>query len=129
VTLRLYYQNSFLREFDAQVLSVEPAPAPSGCAPDAQQWHVVLDRTVFYPTSGGQPHDTGKLADASVLDVFERHDHGVVHVTGRVFEIGAEVIEAAGGKGGGSKDFGQGSIANVGAVETVLDRASERLRG
>jgi alanyl-tRNA synthetase len=89
VTLRLYYQNSFLREFDAQVLSVEPAPAPSGCAPDAQQWHVVLDRTVFYPTSGGQPHDTGKLADASVLDVFERHDHGVVHVTGRVFEIGA----------------------------------------
>ncbi len=40
-----------------------------------------------------------------------------------------EVIEAAGGKGGGSKDFGQGSIANAGAVETVLDRASERLRG
>jgi len=40
-----------------------------------------------------------------------------------------EVIEAAGGKGGGSKDFAQGSMAHAGAVETVLDRASERLRG
>lgn len=40
-----------------------------------------------------------------------------------------EVIEAAGGKGGSSKDFAQGSIANAGAGETVLDRASERLRG
>jgi alanyl-tRNA synthetase len=86
---RLYYQDSFLREFDAQVLSVEPAPAHSGRAPDALQWHVVLDRTAFYPTSGGQPHDTGKLADTAVLDVFERHDQSVVHVTGQVFEIGA----------------------------------------
>ena len=88
MTQRLYYQDSFLREFDAQVLSVEPAPAPSGRAPDALQWHVVLDRTAFYPASSGQPHDTGKLADTAVVDVFERHDHSV-HVTGQVFEIGA----------------------------------------
>src|SRR5260370_35520141 len=32
-------------------------------------WGLLLDRTAFYPTSGGQPHDLGKIGDANVLDV------------------------------------------------------------
>jgi alanyl-tRNA synthetase len=39
----------------------------------------VLDRTAFYPTSGGQPHDTGTLADAPVVDVVDAEDR-IVHV-------------------------------------------------
>ena len=48
MTDRLYYTDSYLTEFDAQVLEV-------------QGNRVRLDRSAFYPTSGGQPFDTGYL--------------------------------------------------------------------
>src|ERR1017187_5202018 len=54
MTDRLYYQDSFLYNFDAVVRSVVESPRPA----------VILDRTAFYPTSGGQIHDTGWLAFA-----------------------------------------------------------------
>jgi alanyl-tRNA synthetase len=72
VTERLYYRDSLLREFDAQVLS---------CEPEGGRWRVLLDRTAFYPTSGGQPHDTGKLGGASVVEVADVGDDTVVHYT------------------------------------------------
>ena len=71
-TERLYYNDSFLREFEARVISCEPRGA---------QFEVVLDRTAFYPTSGGQPNDTGQLGKASVADVTEREDGAIVHLT------------------------------------------------
>src|SRR3989442_11735713 len=73
MTERLYYRDSFLREFEAQVVSADAV---------AGKWHVQLDRTAFYPTSGGQPNDLGRLGSAAVLDVFESDGHTVVHVTG-----------------------------------------------
>jgi alanyl-tRNA synthetase len=78
MTERLYYHNAFLREFDAQVVSCERAAAG-----EAARFHIVLSRTAFYPTSGGQPHDTGTLGDAHVLDVFETENGTVIHVTDR----------------------------------------------
>ena len=84
MTERLYYSDSFLHEFEAKVVSSEPASALGG----EQRFHVVLDRTIFYPTSGGQPHDTGKLSLATVLDVFERDDGVIVHVTDMPFTPG-----------------------------------------
>src|SRR5437660_8333526 len=63
-TRRLYYDDSYQREFSAQVLSCEPEA--HGATP---AWRVVLDCTALYPTSGGQPHDLGKLGDANVVDV------------------------------------------------------------
>ena len=84
MTERLYFFDSYLREFDAVVVSSEPAPGAGG----EQRFHVVLDRTAFYPTSGGQPHDTGKLSLATVLDVFERDDGAIVHVTDMPFTPG-----------------------------------------
>lgn len=53
VTEPLYLADSYLREFEATVLVVTPDHG------------VVLDRTAFYPSGGGQPHDTGELIDAS----------------------------------------------------------------
>ncbi len=77
MTERLYYRDSFLREFEARVVSCEPDPNSRG-----KRWSVVLDRTAFYPTSGGQPHDTGKLGGADVVDVADSDDgHEVVHYT------------------------------------------------
>jgi alanyl-tRNA synthetase len=71
VTERLYYADPYLRAFDATVVQtreVDGHPA------------VVLDRTTFYPTSGGQPHDTGLLSGVRVVDVFVDEEGDVVHV-------------------------------------------------
>lgn len=72
MTERLYYGDSFLREFDAEVLS---------CEREGARWRVTLDRTAFYPTSGGQPHDTGTLGGAKVLEVADTEDGKIVHYT------------------------------------------------
>ncbi len=84
MTDRLYYHDSFLREFEARVVSCEPDERAGG-----KRWRVVLDRTAFYPASGGQPHDTGKLGDANVLEVADAEDgHAVVHYTSAELQPG-----------------------------------------
>jgi alanyl-tRNA synthetase len=83
MTNRLYYHGSFVREFEARVISCIPAKRGGPAIQANEAWSVVLDRTAFYPTSGGQPHDTGRLGDANVTNVFEREDDAVVHVTDR----------------------------------------------
>ena len=60
MTERLYYTDAYLRSFEAAVTDL---------AEDGRRAY--LDRTAFYPTSGGQPHDTGLLGDARVLDVVD----------------------------------------------------------
>lgn len=80
-TRRLYYDDSFQDNFSAQVISCELLSE----AEDGEfgpRWGVVLDQTLFYPTSGGQPHDLGKLDDANVLDVVEKNDN-IVHLVDR----------------------------------------------
>ena len=61
-TVRLYYTECYARAFDAQVTAVETDPRGA---------RVILDRTAFYPASGGQPADRGTLGGAQVLDVFD----------------------------------------------------------
>ncbi|MEZ5288015.1 MAG: alanyl-tRNA editing protein [Vicinamibacterales bacterium] len=77
-TDRLYYTDAYRATFDATVVACEPRPAEAG-APSS--WSVELDATAFYPTSGGQPFDTGTLGGARVLDVIDEDDGRVVHVT------------------------------------------------
>jgi alanyl-tRNA synthetase len=91
-TKRLYYDDAFAREFTAQVLSCEPGRAaapenPEGPPPVAL-WRVKLDRTAFYPTSGGQPHDTGLLGDARVVDVLDEEEE-VIQVVDKPIVIGS----------------------------------------
>ncbi|MGD0571032.1 MAG: DHHA1 domain-containing protein [Candidatus Sulfotelmatobacter sp.] len=77
MTERLYYHDSFLYNFDAEVRSVIETPRPA----------LILDRTAFYPTSGGQIHDTGwivtsdgKLRVTEVVDANDNDEDGrVVH--------------------------------------------------
>jgi alanyl-tRNA synthetase len=71
MTERLYYTDPSRVSFDAEVTRTfvhEGRPA------------VVLDRTAFYPTSGGQPHDVGTLGSTSVVDVVDLEDGTVAHV-------------------------------------------------
>ena len=70
MTERLYHSDPYIREFTASVVSVD---AVGG------RHRVVLDRTAFYPTSGGQPFDTGTLGGLRVLDVIDEDDR-IVHV-------------------------------------------------
>lgn len=67
-TDRLYYTDAYLRDFTARVV----ARADEGR-------RVYLDRSAFYPTSGGQPHDTGMLAGIPVVDVVDE-DERVAHL-------------------------------------------------
>jgi alanyl-tRNA synthetase len=58
MTDRLYYTDPYLREFDARVVRVSQSggrPRPGGGAAEAGRLVVTLDRTAFYPTSGGEP--------------------------------------------------------------------------
>ena len=58
---RLYYSDSFLRTFTGEVTNVRELPGGNG----KPAWQLSLDRTAFYPTSGGQPFDTGMLRTTS----------------------------------------------------------------
>src|SRR5262245_10173312 len=69
MTERLYYHDSYLRQFEAR--AVKTKLIGQGC-------EVVLDATAFYPTSGGQPHDLGSIGGLNIREVAERDDE-VVH--------------------------------------------------
>ena len=76
MTDRLYYHDSYLTEFRARVVDATP-----------DRLRVYLDRTAFYPTSGGQPFDTGELGGVKVLEVADEGDR-IVHVLGRALAEG-----------------------------------------
>jgi alanyl-tRNA synthetase len=71
MTDRLYYTDPYGREFDAAVVRVERRDGRT---------IVILDRTSFYPTSGGQPFDVGTLGGVRVLDVIDDEEGEVLHV-------------------------------------------------
>jgi alanyl-tRNA synthetase len=73
MTERLYYGDPYLREFDAIVTAVDRR---------GDRIVVTLDRTAFYPTSGGQPFDIGMLAGRPIVDVTDEEDGTIVHVVG-----------------------------------------------
>lgn len=81
-TRRLYYDDAYLQNFDARVISCNPSTAVFSEAGPIPAWEAILDATAFYPTSGGQPHDTGVLGGATVLDVRDSGED-VVHILDR----------------------------------------------
>ncbi len=85
MTERLYYTDAYLQRCESVVVS---------CMPAGEQFEVVLAATAFYPTSGGQPHDTGTLGQRRVLDVEDREAAGVVHVVDGALEVGTRVTGA-----------------------------------
>lgn len=82
MTKRLYYTDSLLTAFDATVISTENADGRP---------IVVLDQTAFYPSSGGQPFDTGRLGGTRVVDVVDREDGTIAHVVEQGLTPGATV--------------------------------------
>src|SRR5215467_1676035 len=87
MTQRLYYHDSFLYDFDAR--AIESLEREGKHA-------VVLDRTAFYPTSGGQVHDTGTLLlednrEVAVVEVADEEDGRILHFTAQPVTSGTTV--------------------------------------
>ena len=70
LTEKFYYEKLYEKEFDAEVISQTEHNG---------KFHVVLNKTLFFPGGGGQPCDTGFIDGVEVIEVSE-HDHEIVHV-------------------------------------------------
>jgi alanyl-tRNA synthetase len=81
VTERLYYNDSYLYQFQARVLETSD---------DGRK--VFLDRTAFYPSSGGQPFDVGTLGGVAIVDVIDEDDR-VAHVVEKPLALGEVTAE------------------------------------
>ena len=80
-TEKLFYENVYCKTFQAKVLS---------CAAGKHGFDVVLDKTAFYPEGGGQPGDTGYLADVRVTDTHEANGE-IVHYCEKPLDVGSNV--------------------------------------
>lgn len=80
-TIRIYETDSHARRLQARVLS---------CEEGENGWLVELDRTIFYPTGGGQPCDTGTLGGADVTETLLRGET-VLHRCTAALPVGADV--------------------------------------
>jgi alanyl-tRNA synthetase len=86
-TRRLYYDDAYLQNFDARVISCEAtSPVSTEAGPQAA-WEVQLDESAFYPSSGGQPFDLGMIGEARILNVLD-DGHEIVHIVDRAVERG-----------------------------------------
>lgn len=81
MTEKLYYNDPFLKEFVAVVLS---------CEETKNGWNVTLDRTAFYPEGGGQPADHGMLGNAAVVDTQEKNG-SIIHTCDKALDVGERV--------------------------------------
>ncbi|MBR6442407.1 MAG: hypothetical protein IKS46_01860 [Clostridia bacterium] len=88
MTERLYYDDAYLWQFDAAVTSGKNGKRPG-------EWEVTLDRSAFYPTSGGQPFDTGMLTfgkvKARVTDVEVDAEGEIIHTVDKEIPAGTAV--------------------------------------
>lgn len=86
MTEQLYYQDSYIKDFEAVVLS---------CIPNGNHFEAVLDRTAFFPEGGGQCADTGVLhienREIQVFDVQERNGE-IIHFIDKEILPGQTVI-------------------------------------
>lgn len=96
MTQRLYYADSHRKTFEAEVVDIREHARREG----GSEWHIALDQTAFYPTSGGQPYDLGQLTAVSrggatievAVSGVEEDDAGEVwHVTAKPLLAGTRV--------------------------------------
>ena len=81
-TKRIYYDDAFVREFEAEVLTCEQHAGNAG-----KRWRVLLDRTALYPASGGQPDDRGRIGGAAVLEVVDEGEE-IAHFVDQPVSVG-----------------------------------------
>ncbi|KKK34411.1 alanyl-tRNA synthetase [Mesobacillus campisalis] len=80
---KLYYRDAYLTDFSTKVLNQEL---------EEGNWYVTLEETAFYPTGGGQPHDTGSIEGVSVINV-EEVDGEIRHYIDRPLPGAVETVQ------------------------------------
>lgn len=70
MTQKLFYENQYIKEFNATVVS---------CTEGKRGFEVILDKTAFFPEGGGQPGDTGFIGNATVIDTVESGED-IIHI-------------------------------------------------
>jgi len=84
LTNKLYMENPYLREIESIIINKQYKN---------NQYHITLDRTIFYPhLSGGQPRDRGTINNIEVVDVYENGDD-IVHVINK--DINSKYVKIA----------------------------------
>ena len=81
MTRRLFDEDAYLSEFDAKVLTAQEVNG---------KYEVILDKTAFFPTQGGQSHDEGTINGIKVLDVSIKNDV-ITHVLSEEVKEGSVV--------------------------------------
>lgn len=76
MTHKTYYDDLYLRELDAEVISQTEHDG---------KYNLILDQTIFYPSGGGQPCDLGFIDGVEVIDVHEKGDE-IIHVLSKPVE-------------------------------------------
>ena len=112
-TEKLFYENVYCKTFQAKVLS---------CAAGKHGFDVVLDKTAFYPEGGGQPGDTGYLADVRVTDTHEANGE-IVHYCERPLDVGSD------GRGHESTGMRRLSLMQLHSGEHILSGIVHRRFG
>lgn len=79
---KLYYENQYIREFNAKVIEAKEIN---------DKFHIVLDKTAFFPGGGGQSCDLGYINDNEVLEVYEENNL-IYHVLKESFKINDTVF-------------------------------------
>lgn len=79
---KLFYKNQYLKEFEAKVIEVKEVES---------RYHIILDRTAFFPGGGGQKCDLGEISGKEVLDVYEKNKE-IYHVVSEEVKVGSIVL-------------------------------------
>ena len=82
MTERIYYKDPTILAFEAKIVETDTKD---------DLFITVMDRTAFYPTSGGQLYDTGSLNDAKVVEVLEDNDRIIHYTKEGVGKVGDQV--------------------------------------
>ena len=83
MTQQLHYENAYLAEWEARIVERIKQDGKNA---------LVLDKSAFYPTGGGQPHDYGEISRNPVIEVYRRDDGAIVHIVENDFHTEDDVV-------------------------------------
>lgn len=83
MTEQLHYENVYLAEWNARIVERIKQDGKNA---------LILDKSAFYPTGGGQPHDSGEISGNPVIEVYKRDDGAIIHLVENDFQLEDEVV-------------------------------------